>query len=211
MSHSTFKMPTEAKIQEWKKQHGELHKITPDPKRPEIFCIVRHPKLIDIVSSSQLGGQDEVKIGELQLNDCWLDGDQRVKTDYELLSAAAKKMGGIFRVYDTKVEYLSITDELLKDIPADKHDRVKSDGEIRKLIVFVDGVEMAALLTKPNLLDVQKANTASNIVDEGTIYLQECWLMGHEELKSGSDEIRFAAYLAALNLLRRFVAEVEKL
>ena len=120
-------------------------------------------------------------------------------------------MGRIFRCYDYKVDYLEINDEILKAIPAEKLDRVKADGELRKLTVFVDEVEKTAFLTKPGLEEVKKAETALNVVAEGTIYLQECWLSGDEDLKSGSDEVRFAAYLAALSLLRRFTADVEKL
>lgn len=211
MSHSTFTMPSPGKIKQWKSEHGEIHKITPDPSRPDIFCIVRHPVLMDIVSSSAIGGQDSIKIGISQLNDCWLDGDGRIKSNVELLRAAARRMGTIFRCYSHEMEYLPITDDLLKEIPLDKHDRVKSDGEVRKLIVNVDGVDKSALLAMPGMLDIEKADTASNPVDRGTIFLQECWLSGDEDLRSGTDEIRFAAYMQALSLLRTFVAEVEKL
>lgn len=204
-------MPSDAQIQAWKKEHNEIHKITPDPERPEIFCIVRHPKMNDIIMSSELGGSDEIEIGRIQLESCWLAGDETIKTNFELLKAAALKMGGVFRVYGTQVMFLELTQDLLTKIPKEKHDRVLPDGEIRKLIVIVDGVEKSALLARPNLLDTNKAKTAKNVVEQGTIYLQECWLSGDEELKSGNDEIRFSAYLAALGLIRSFAAKVEKL
>lgn len=215
MSHSTFKMPSEAKLNAWKKDHNAIHKITPDPNRPEIFCIVRHPKLNDISSSSELGGNDQVKIGIVQLNDCWLDGDVRIKTDIELLRAAALKMGAIFKVYDYSLEFLPVTADVLKSIPADKLDRVKADGEVRKLTVTVmedqKPVKKSAWLCKPDMFDVEKAETTNDPLSQGTIYLQECWLSGCKDLKEGDDETRFAAYLAALGIFRRFTATVEKL
>jgi len=215
MSHSTFKMPAEGKLSSWKKQHNEIHKITPDPSRPEIFCIVRHPRLLDISSSAELGGTDEQKQGEIQLRDCWLDGDQRILTDSELIRSASIKMASIFRVHSVNVEFLPVTDEILKSIPSDKLERVKADGEVRRVtvIVPVDGkdVKKACWLAKPSLEDVEKASTASDPISMGTIYLQECWLSGCKDLKEGDDEIRFAAYLGAINIFRRYTAEVEKL
>lgn len=216
MSHSTVKMPSAAQIKSWKEQFKAIHKITPDPTRPEIFCIVRHPKLIDIVSSSELGGGDEIKIGSLQLTDCWLLGDERIKSDIELLRAASKKMGGLFKVYKNSVEYISVTAEILKSIPVEQIDRVKADGEVRKLTVIVPDetgkpIKKSAWLRKPDMLDVEKAETGGDPIAMGTIYLQECWLSGCKDLKEGEDEIRFAAYLAALGIFRRFTADVEKL
>ncbi len=237
MSHSTYQMPTEAKIKQWKKEHGSLHKITPDPSRPAIFCIVRHPKLNDIVSSSQVGGSDELKIGVCQLNDCWLDGDARIKTDAELQKSAALKMGTLFETYESKLEYISVTEAILKDVPADKLERVKADGEVRRLTVFVetfaeklarlnaiennktdsvvsevkDPVQLVAILMKPNFEDLEKADTANDPIARGTIFLQECWISGDEALLKGTDEIRFSAYLASLRLFRTFTSAVEKL
>lgn len=204
-------MPSEAQIKKWKAEFGQVHQITPNTDQPDIFCIVRHPKLEDIVMSSELGGRDKYKIGNLQLTSCWLYGDEAIKTDVELSNAAALKMGGIFKVYSSKIEYIDLTPEILQEIPKDKQERVKIQTKLRKITVEVNGVEKSAFFVKPSLEDIEKANLGNGVIEEGTIYLQECWLYGDEALRSGDDEIRFAAYLQALNLIRRFTASVEKL
>ncbi len=210
MNHST-KMPTEAQIREWKKQFVEIHKITPDPARPNIFCIVRHPNMGDVVSSHELFGTDPIKGGGMQLQNCWLYGDESIKHDIELNRAASNMMASLFRVYAREIEFLDLTDELLASVPESAKARVKTDATLRRITVKVADKSLSALLFRPTLEDVAKAELAQNVAMKGACYLQECWIIGDEELKTGSDEIKFAAYLAALHLIRTFTAEVEKL
>lgn len=224
MSHSTFKMPSAAKIAEWKKQFKQLHKITPDATRPDIFCIVRHPNMLDIIASSDVGGADDFLTGKSQLIDCWLDGDDRIKTDPELLKAAAVKMGYIFQLKTTRMEYLSADHEivigLLNDssIPSEAIARVKAAGELRKLTVVLDvnaeGEETTAVayLFKPELIDFEKASTGANFSTSGMIYYQECLITCDDVLKDNSDdEVMLSVYLCANAIFRNLAANVEKL
>lgn len=203
---------TPQRINQWKKEHGQVYKLIPDPSRPGLFCIVRHPKIEDIVLSSTIGGSDKIKTGKSQLETCWLGGDESIKTDAELNRSAALQMGKIFEVLPSGIDYIENVETLKFEWPTDAHERAKQDGSIRRIWVQSSPkVVLEAFLFKPSLEDLEKADTASNIVERGTIFLQECWICGDEELKTGSDEVRFTAYLQALNLFRHFTADLVKL
>jgi len=224
MSHSTIKMPSAAKIAQWKKEFKQIHKITPDQFRPDIFCIVRHPNMLDITSSAKIGGDDDFLTGKSQLMDCWLEGDERIKTDPELLKSAATKMGYIFQLKTTRMEYLSVDNETVVNllnnpsITADAIARVRAAGELRKLTVVLsvdaEGKETKAeaYLFKPELMDFEKASTGSDFATSGMIYWQECLITCDEILKTtDDDEILLSIYLVANAIFRTFVSQVEKL
>lgn len=218
MSNST-KMPSAAKIAEWKKEYHQVHKIVPDASRPDIFCIVRHPSMMDIIASAKVGGADDFLTGKSQLLDCWLAGSEIIKTDAELLKAASIRMGYIFQMKETKIEYLPISDEkvqaLLTDttLIGDVINRIKNAGEVRLLTVALSDTEKAeAFLFKPELLDMEKASTGSDFVSSGMIYFQECLITCDDVLKNTTDdEILLSLYSACNSIFRNFSASVEKL
>ena len=213
-----FKMPSTTQIALWKDSFKELHKITPNPEKPEIFCIVRHPNISDITASVTMGGDDSFKTGFSQLVDCWLAGDERIKEDLELSKSAALIMGRIFKVYSATIDFLDVTNEVLETIPEPNKERALKDGQIRRLKVILSYDKnnqplktLSAVLHKPNISDLEKTETANNSIDSGIIFFQECLIKADQELLDGDDEIRFSAYLACNSLIRRFTATVEKL
>lgn len=218
MSNST-KMPSAAKIAEWKKEYHQVHKIVPDASRSDIFCIVRHPSMMDIISSAKVGGADDFLTGKSQLLDCWLAGSEVIKTDPELLKAASIRMGYIFQLKETKIEYLPISDEKVQvlltntALIGDVINRIKNAGEVRLLTVEISETEKAeAFLFKPELLDMEKASTGSDFVSSGMIYFQECLITCDEVLKNTTDdEILLSLYSACNSIFRTFAASVEKL
>ena len=216
---STIKMPASSQIAEWKKQHGEIIKLNVG----DTFCIVRHPNLQDIDMSATLGEGDEVKIGQIQLDNCWLYGDEKIRTNHGLLKSAAKQMGYIFPVFEYEVNDTPVTTDLLKELTAKKVDpkRIKSVevlGYVRQITVYVPSTnpkkpdeEVKALFVEPDLEIEAKAATGSSFLNQGSVFLQECFLTGDDRLLNGEDPVKFASYMAGHVLLKRYTTKVEKL
>lgn len=95
---------TEQQIQEWKDKHKDIYLVTLEDKA----CYLRKPKRQDLsyaLAASQ-GGKDSVKMQEVMLNNCWLDGDQEFKNDDSFFFAAAAKMTQLIEIKDAEIKKL---------------------------------------------------------------------------------------------------------
>lgn len=227
--NKAYQLPTEGQIAKWKKQHGTLHKLTVKvPGQEDAICIVRPPKVSDISMSAQLGNGDEFQIGKLQLEACWLHGDERIKNRLAFTQAAAIQMGRIFEVFPWTIETVDVTKELIEKlttqgVDAEVISRVSDEGVVRKVVilngtkpVLKDGEDqrekLEAIFCQPNLKIKEKADLMTEFLDQGSVYIKECFLSGDERFKNHSDEhIAFASYMAGNSLLEQLTAEVEKL
>jgi hypothetical protein len=224
-----FEMPAQAQIDKWKKEHGALHKITVKVTgQPDAICIVRDPKVSDIQQSSALGGNDEYLIGKIQLENCWLAGDERIKTRLSVSQAAAKKMAAIFPVFPFQVDTVFLDSELTQEftklgVDQEKIQELVSTGLVRKVTILngryaiMDaGIDKREVITayfkEPDLAVQEIVDLVSDFLDKGKLYIQECFITGDERFKSHTSEpIAFAAYLAGNALMETFTSEVEKL
>lgn len=224
-----YTMPTEGQIAKWKKQHGALHKLTVKvPGQTAAICIVRAPKVSDISQSSTLGESDEYKIGMIQLNNCWLHGDERIRTQLAFSQSAAKEMGRIFQVYPWDVESVTVDQDMITKLKAHGLDplilgKINEAGILRQITisigarpVIVDGIDtrekLSASFMMPDLEIFEKSKAVPDFLDQGTILINECFVEGDERFKDHSDEhIAFAAFMAGHSLLEKFTTEVEKL
>lgn len=227
--NTTYQMPSEGQIKQWKKDHGALHKLTVIvPGHESAICIVRAPKVSDISYSSAMGEGDEFKIGKLQLDSCWLDGDERIKTRLAFTKAAALQMGKIFEVFPWEVKSIDVTKELLEKlktqgVSVDVIDKVATEGIVREITILEGAVpimkeekdirrKVSALFRCPDLEVKEKSDTASDFLDQGSVFINECFLSGDNELKDHSSEpIAFASYMAGHALIEKLTTEVEKL
>lgn len=97
------KMPTEAKIQEWKKKHKAVHKLTIGDK----VCFLHNPNRKTLsLAMTRFAKNDIVGGTEAILENCWLGGDTEIKTDDELFVAAMGKVGDLIQVADSELEKL---------------------------------------------------------------------------------------------------------
>lgn len=226
-------MPSQAQIDKWKKQHGALHKIVVNiPGQDPAICIVRDPKVSDIQQSSSLGEGDEYKIGKIQLDNCWLAGDERIKTRLSVSQAAAKKMGAIFPVFPWKVDTIEWNSQMIpeddlkalnSDLSKEVVDSIIKEGAYRRITILngakpiMNGKvdereEIVAYFKCPDLEVKEKADLISDFLDQGATYINECFLMGDERFKNHTSEpIAFASYMAGHSLIEKFTTEVEKL
>lgn len=222
--NTEFKMPSEGQIAKWKKEHGTLHVIRVN----DAMCIVRSPKVTDISQSATMGEGDEVKIGLIQLKNCWLAGDNRILNKLAYQQAAAKQMGLIFEVYPFHVETAKVTKDLIAKLTAQgvKEEVIKAveaEGTVRRVEVTLGAkpqiengndtrLKIEALFHEPDLKVKEKADLVADFLDQGSVYVNECFLAGDQRFTDHSDEhIAFASYMAGHQLVERFTASVEKL
>ncbi len=88
------------KIEEWKKQHGEVFLIETQGRQ----CIVRKPTRKDLSYVSVV--KDPIKMQEAILNQLWLDGDAEIKTDDDLFFAVSSQLDEVLRVKEAEIKKL---------------------------------------------------------------------------------------------------------
>ena len=74
------------KVEEWKKQHGDIFLIETEGKS----CIIRKPTRKDLSYVSVV--KDPIKMQETMLKQLWLDGDEDIKTNDDLFFAACSRL-----------------------------------------------------------------------------------------------------------------------
>lgn len=84
---------TEKQIADWKKKHGEVYKVTVDGKS----CYLHKPdrKTLAYVSTAK---DNPIRMSELMLNNCWIDGDEVIKTDDALFLGVVQQMGALISI-----------------------------------------------------------------------------------------------------------------
>ncbi len=87
-------MDMEQKIKEWKAKYGDVFRIDIDGKT----CYLKHPSRKALGYASIAGKNDPLKFNEVILNDCWLGGDEEIKTDDALFLGVAAKIGELIEL-----------------------------------------------------------------------------------------------------------------
>ena len=227
--NKVYQMPSAGQIKQWKKEHGTIHKLTVKvPGQESAICIVRSPKVTDISHSHAMGDGDSYTMGKLQLESCWLDGDERIKTRLSFSQSAALQMGRIFGVFPWDIQSVLVTKQLLEKlkaqgVSAEVIEKVVAEGMVRKIAILNGAVPLVkegkdtreiveALFRCPDLEVKEKVDSVSDFLDQGSLFINECFLSGDKRLKDHSSEpIAFASYMAGNALIEKLTTEVEKL
>ena len=87
------KSVTEDTIKGWKKKYGDVFKVEVDGK----VCYLHKPdrKTLAYVSQAQ---SNPIRMTETLLNNCWIDGDEEVKTDDSLFLGVAQQLGALIDI-----------------------------------------------------------------------------------------------------------------
>lgn len=93
---------TPAQIAEWKKKHGDVFKITIEDK----VCYLRKPTRKALGYASVAGKDNPLKFNEVILRDCWLAGDEEIKTDDTLFLSVSSKLTELIQIKETELEKL---------------------------------------------------------------------------------------------------------
>lgn len=93
---------TQQKISEYKSQYKDLYLI----KVEDYSCLLKKPSRKILSYASSIGTKDPIKFNELLLNNCWVDGDEVIKTDDELFLAVSTKLGELINIKTAELEKL---------------------------------------------------------------------------------------------------------
>jgi hypothetical protein len=93
---------TKEQIQEWKAQHGDVFKISVGDKS----CYLKTPNRKTLSYASTAGAKDPFKFNEVILSQCWLGGDEEMKTDDMLFLSVSSKIGDLINIKEAVLEKL---------------------------------------------------------------------------------------------------------
>ena len=95
-------MITKEQIKEWKKQYGDIYVLNIEGKE----AYLRTPDRQTLSYASTLATKDPLKFNEVVLNNCWLGGDEEIKTDDALFLAVSSKLPDLIQIKEATLEKL---------------------------------------------------------------------------------------------------------
>ena len=95
-------MITKEQIQEWKKQHKDIFVISVEDKK----VYLRTPDRKTLSYASTLATKDPLRFNEVILENCWLGGDEEIKTNDELFLAVSSKLPDLIQIKEATLEKL---------------------------------------------------------------------------------------------------------
>lgn len=95
-------MITKEQIQEWKQQYKDIFVISVEDKK----VYLRTPDRKTLSYASTLATKDPLKFNEVILDNCWLGGDEEIKTNDELFLAVSSKLPDLIQIKEATLEKL---------------------------------------------------------------------------------------------------------
>ena len=95
-------MITKEQIQEWKKQYKDIFVISVEDKK----VYLRTPDRKTLSYASTLATKDPLRFNDVILENCWLGGDEEIKTNDELFLAVSSKLPDLIQIKEATLEKL---------------------------------------------------------------------------------------------------------
>ena len=95
-------MITKEQIQEWKNQYKDIFVISVEDKK----VYLRTPDRKTLSYASTFATKDPLKFNEVILDNCWLGGDEEIKTNDELFLAVSSKLPDLIQIKEATLEKL---------------------------------------------------------------------------------------------------------
>lgn len=96
------KVITEEQIEAWKKKHRDVFCVQVDGKT----AYLKKPDRRALSAAAVIGKTDPMKYNEVLLNNCWLGGDEEIKTDDELFLGVSAKLGDLIEIKEAELKKL---------------------------------------------------------------------------------------------------------
>ena len=93
---------TPEQIQEWKNQHGDIFQLDVEGHT----CYLKKPSRKVISMATTIGQTDPIKFSEIMLNNCWLGGDEIIRTDDELFLSVSAKLAELISIKEAELKKL---------------------------------------------------------------------------------------------------------
>jgi len=98
---------TELQISEWKKKYTDIYEIIiVNDEGVEFKTYFRKPDLKILSASAKFAESDPIKSGLVLFDNCWLGGDEAVKSSDELKMSCLQELGKLFKIYQATVKKL---------------------------------------------------------------------------------------------------------
>lgn len=92
----------DTQIEAWKRQWGDVFKITVE----DSVCYLRKPDRQTIKAVATLSQNDPIRSSEIMLENCWIVGDEAIKTDDAKFLAVAGQMAALVEVKTAELKKL---------------------------------------------------------------------------------------------------------
>jgi hypothetical protein len=89
-------------IQEWKKKHGEVFEVVVGDK----VCYLHKPTRKILSFAFTKAQNDPLATAEVILENCWLGGDEEIKTDDDYFLGANSQIDKIIEVKEAEIKKL---------------------------------------------------------------------------------------------------------
>lgn len=93
---------TAEQIAEWKEKYRDIYEITVDGR----VCYLRKPNRRELSYASMAGKSDPMKFNEVILAQCWLGGDEEIKTEDDLFLGVSAQVAQIVEVKEAELKKL---------------------------------------------------------------------------------------------------------
>lgn len=95
-------MTIEQKIAIWKQAHGDLFQLDVDGH----IAYLKKPTRKALSAAAVIGKTDPMKYNEVLLNNCWLEGDEAIKTDDALFLGASAQLAELIEIKEASLKKL---------------------------------------------------------------------------------------------------------
>jgi hypothetical protein len=102
MEKEEKKVITPQQIEEWKAKYGSVFSIEVDGK----VCYLKKPTRKALSAAAIIGKSDPLKYNETLLLNCWLEGDEEIKTDDDLFLSVSGKLSEIIEIKEAELKKL---------------------------------------------------------------------------------------------------------
>lgn len=93
---------TEAQIKEWKSKYGDVFEVLVEDKK----CYLRKPDRKILGLATSVGQKNPMKFNEIILHNCWLAGDEEIKTDDDYFLGVGAKLETLIQIKEAEIKKL---------------------------------------------------------------------------------------------------------
>jgi hypothetical protein len=93
---------TKEQIAEWKARHGKVFRVKIE--EADKACYLKKPSRKALSYATMAGKDSPLKCNEVLLNDCWLGGDEEIKTNDDLFLSISPKLAELIQTKEAELE-----------------------------------------------------------------------------------------------------------
>lgn len=92
----------EQKISEWKAKHGDVFQVEVDAR----VAYLKRPDRKVLGAAAVTGKSDPMKYNEVILNNCWLEGDEEIRTNDAMFLGVSAQLAEIIEIKEATLKKL---------------------------------------------------------------------------------------------------------